>query len=79
MDGPSYVTISLSMVGGENYGVTDGPYYISDTYPLVVSHSGEEMVIGPGFGGVSLPFMPQEDPQPYTLTLDSWFNESSVW
>ena len=79
MDGPSYVTISLSMVGGENYGVTDGPYYISDTYPLVVSHSGEEMVIGPGFGGVSLPFMPQEDPQPYTLTLDSWFTESSVW
>ena len=79
MDGPSYVTISLSMVGGENYGVTDGPYYISDTYPLVVSHSGEEMVIGPGFGGVSLPFMPQDDPQPYTLTLDSWFTESSVW
>ena len=25
MDGPSYVTISLSLVGGENYGVTDGP------------------------------------------------------
>ena len=45
----------------------------------MVSHSGEEMVIGPGFGGVSLPFMPQEDPQPYTLTLDSWFTESSVW
>ena len=64
MDGPSYVTISLSLVGGENYGVTDGPYYISETYPLLISPSGEEM---------------QDDPQPYTLTLDSWFTESSVW
>lgn len=79
MDGPSYVTISLSLVGGENYGVTDGPYYISETYPLLISPSGEEMVLGTGENGVSLPFMPQDDPQPYTLTLDSWFTESSVW
>lgn len=79
MDGPSYVTISLSLVGGENYGVTDGPYYISETYPLLISSSGEEMVLGAGENGVSLPFMPQDDPQPYTLTLDSWFTESSVW
>jgi len=79
MDGPSYVTISLSLVGGENYGVTDGPYYISETYPLLISPSGEEMVLGVGENGVSLPFMPQDDPQPYTLTLDSWFTESSVW
>ena len=79
MDGPSYVTISLSLVGGENYGVTDGPYYISETYPLLIGPSGEEMVLGAGENGVSLPFMPQDDPQPYTLTLDSWFTESSVW
>ena len=79
MDGPSYVTISLSLVGGENYGVTDGPYYISETYPLLISPSGEEMVLGAGENGVSLPFMPQDDPQSYTLTLDSWFTESSVW
>lgn len=79
MDGPSYVTISLSLVGGENYGVTDGPYYISETYPLLISPSGEEMVLGAGENGVSLPFMPQDDPQPYTLTLDNWFTESSVW
>ena len=79
MDGPSYVTISLSLVGGENYGVTDGPYYISETYPLLISPSGEEMVLGAGENSVSLPFMPQDDPQPYTLTLDSWFTESSVW
>ena len=63
MDGPSYVTISLSLVGGENYGVTDGPYYISDTYPLVISHSGEEMVLGAGENGVSLPFMPKYESQ----------------
>ena len=79
LDGPSYVTISLSLVGGENYGVTDGPYYISETYPLVISPSGEEMVLGAGLSGVSLPFMPQYDPQLRILTLDSWFTESPDW
>lgn len=79
MDGPSYVTISLSLVGGENYGVTDGPYYISDTYPLVISHSGEEMVLGAGLNGVSLPFMPKYDAQLSILTLDSWLTESPDW
>lgn len=79
MDGSSYVTISLSLVGGENYGVTDGPYYISDTYPLVVSHSGEEMVLGAGENGVSLPFMPKHESQLCMLTLDSWLTESPDW
>lgn len=79
MDGPSYVTISLSLVGGENYGVTDGPYYISDTYPLVISHSGEEMVLGAGENDVSLPFMPKYDSQLCMLTLDSWLTESPDW
>lgn len=79
MDGSSYVTISLSLVGGENYGVTDGPYYISDTYPLVVSHSGEEMVLGAGVTGVSLPFMPKYQSQLCMLTLDSWLTESPDW
>ena len=79
MDGPSYVTISLSLVGGENYGVTDGPYYISDTYPLVISPSGEEMAIGAGENGVSLPFMPKYDAQLCMLTLDSWLTESPDW
>lgn len=78
-DGPSYVTMSLSLVGGENYGVTDGPYYISATYPLVISPSGEEMVLGAGLSGVSLPFMPQYEPQPCTLTLDSWLTDSPDW
>ena len=69
MDGPSYVTISVSLVGGENYGVTDGPYYISETYPVLISPSGEEMVVGAGENGVSLPFMPKYDAQLCTLTL----------
>ena len=71
MDGPSYVTISLSLVGGKNYGVTDGPYYISETYPILMSPSGEEMVIGAGENEVSLPFMPKYDAQLCVLTLDS--------
>ena len=79
MDGPNYVSIELSLVGGENYGVTEGPYYISETYPLVISPSGEEMVIGTGFNGIRLPFIPQYDPQPCTLVLDSWFTESPDW
>ena len=75
MDGPSYVTISLSLVGGDNYGVTDGPYYISETYPILMSPSGEEMVIGAGENEVSLPFMPKDDAQLCVLTLDSWLTD----
>ena len=63
MDGPSYVTVSLSLVGG--------PYYISETYPILMSPSGEEMVIGAGENEVSLPFMPKYDAQLCVLTLDS--------
>lgn len=75
MDGPSYVTISLSLVGGDNYGVIDGPYYISETYPVLISPSGEEIVIGTGENGVSLPFMPKYDARPCVLTLDSWLTD----
>lgn len=75
MDGPSYVTVSLSLVGGDNYGVTDGPYYISETYPILMSPSGEEMVIGAGENEVSLPFMPKYDAQLCVLTLDSWLTD----
>ena len=32
-DGPSYVTLNLSRVGGKNYGATDGPMYLCETYP----------------------------------------------
>lgn len=71
MDGASYVTVSLSLAGGKNYGVTDGPYYISETYPILMSPSGEEIMIGVGENEVSLPFMPKYDAQLCVLTLDS--------
>ena len=75
MDGVSYATIDLSLVGGNRYGVTDGPYDISETYPILMSPSGEEMVIGAGENEVSLPFMPQYESQLCTLTLESWLTE----
>ena len=58
-DGPSYVTLSLSLVGGNNYGVTDGPMYLCETYPLLISPSGTELLVGTGESGICLPFMPQ--------------------
>ena len=75
MDGVSYATIDLSLVGGNRYGVVDGPYDISETYPLVISPSCEELVLGAGENGVSLPFMPQNESQLCTLTLESWLTE----
>ena len=56
-DGPSYVTLSLSLVGGKNYGVTDGPMYLCETYPLLISPSGTELLVGAGESGICLPFM----------------------
>ena len=58
-DGPSYVTLSLSLVGGKNYSVTDGPMYLCETYPLLISPSGTELLVGAGESGICLPFMPQ--------------------
>ena len=58
-DGPSYVTHSLSLVGGNSYGVTDGPMYLCETYPLLISPSGTELLVGAGESGVCLPFMSQ--------------------
>ena len=58
-DKPSYVTLSLSLVGGKNYGVTDGPMYLCETYPLLISPSGTELLVGAGESGICLPFMPQ--------------------
>ena len=59
MDGPSYVTLSLSLVGGNSYETTDGPFYMSETYPLLISPSGTELMIGAGENGICLPFMSQ--------------------
>ena len=58
-DGPSYVTLSLSLVGGNSYGATDGPMYLCETYPLLISPSGTELLVGAGESGVCLPFMSQ--------------------
>ena len=58
-DKPSYVTLSLSLVGGKNYGVTDGPMYLCETYPLLISPSGTELLVGAGESGICLPFMSQ--------------------
>lgn len=74
----SYMTITMSLVGGENYGIVDGPYYISETYPILISPSGEKIVIGPGFSDVSLPFMPKYESQLCILMLDSRFAEGPV-
>ena len=58
-DGPSYVTLSLSLVGGDSYGVTDGPMYLCETYPFLISPSGTELLVGAGESGICLPFMSQ--------------------
>ena len=59
LDGPSYVTLDLSLVGGKNYGVTDGPTYLCETYPLLISPSGTELLVGAGESGICLPFLSQ--------------------
>ena len=58
-DGPSYVTLSLSLVGGNRYETSDGPFYLSETYPLLISPSGTELLVGTGESGICLPFMSQ--------------------
>ena len=67
-DGPGYVTLDLSLSGGNAYGVSDGPYYLSETYPFLVSHSGMELVLGNGLQNIPLPFMPEGEMQLYELT-----------
>ena len=57
IDRPTDVTITLSRVGGRNFDSVDAPMYISETYPVLKSPSGEEMRIFRGENGVLLPFM----------------------
>ena len=46
--------------------------YISETYPILISPSGLELLIGAGENGVCLPFMSQST-STYTLTrADDW-------
>ena len=59
LDGPSYVTLSLTRVGGSSYETSDGPFYMSETYPFLISPSGTELLVGAGESGICLPFMSQ--------------------
>ena len=68
-DGPGYVTLSLSLVGGKNDGITDGPTHISDTYPLLLDPSGTNLVLGKGENGIALPFMAENKMVPCELML----------
>lgn len=71
-DGPSYVTISLSLVGGNRYDTSDGPMYLSETYPMLIDPSGLNLVVGNGGNTIGLPFLSQEKQNamtPCELTL----------
>lgn len=54
---PSLVTIDLSRVGGNSYGTADGPNYISETYSVLISQRGEDLIIAKGENNICLPFM----------------------
>ena len=58
MEGPSYVTLTLFDTGSENPGTAES-LCIDETYPILISPSGLELVIGAGENGVCLPFMSQ--------------------
>ncbi len=71
LDSPSLLTLNLSRVGGENFNTTDGPMYISGTYPVMISLSGEELIFTKDEEQSSLPFMAQ-DTQVCTLYAGIW-------
>ena len=60
LDGPSYVTLSLTLIDGKNYDLMDGLTYRRETYPFLISPSGTELLIGMGENGICLPFMSQD-------------------
>ncbi len=71
LDSPSLLTLSLSRVGGENFNAADGPMYISGTYPIMISRSGEELIFARDKDQASLPFMAQNT-QICTLYAGTW-------
>ena len=71
MDAPSQVTLSLFEVGAE-YHDPAKPLYIDETYPMVISLSGLELVIGTGAYLSPLPFMTWDN-TPCVLTLLEWW------
>lgn len=57
LDQPGSVTLDLTRVGGANYDTVDGPYYFSETYPVMIAPSGESLMIAAGEHGIALPGM----------------------
>ena len=47
----------MSLVGGQNYDETADPIYLEETYPMLISPSGTELLIAKGETGICLPFM----------------------
>ena len=60
LDGPSYVTLNLTLIDGKNYDLMSGLTYRCETYPFLISPSGTELLIGTGENGICLPFMSQD-------------------
>lgn len=58
---PSFVTLELSRSGGRNFDETDAPMFISDTYPVLISPSGGQIMLFGGAHSIPLPFMPSGD------------------
>lgn len=61
LEQPSFVTLELSRSGGRNFDETDAPMFISDTYPVLISPSGEQLMLFGGAHSIPLPFMPSGD------------------
>ena len=56
-DSPSKLNLSLSRVGGRSLDSTDGPMYISGTYPVMISQNGEKLLFFKDGEQAGLPFM----------------------
>lgn len=69
LDMPSRVTIRLSRVGGKSYDTADGPMYLSETYPIMIAPSGENLLISKGENGVCLPFTGSSPAAVLTLAM----------
>ena len=62
------MTLDISLVGGQNYDETADPIYLEETYPMLISPSGTELLIAKGETGICLPFMSRSTTA-CTLTL----------
>lgn len=56
VDGASNVELTLFLLSNRGRE-TDGSNYFTETYPMLISSSGMELLIGKGDNGNRLPFM----------------------